>query len=153
MDSDPHRIKNYIASPQIAGYRAIHVPAEIVYDRVANAANKSAMVVPERILCEIQIRTKLQDAWADVTHEFFYKAKNFGVVNKTYESFLADLSERLSVEDKSFIKFREAYKDLADEKQKRGRREGFRAPLMPKKALRPTTAKRTKRPSRRKPGL
>ncbi len=42
----------------------------------------------------------------DITHEFFYKAKDEGVAHPEYESLLADISERLCIEDKTFIKFR-----------------------------------------------
>lgn len=118
-------LKDYMKIPQPAGYRAVHLFAEITYDRVVRSGSKTS-VLPEGILCEIQLRTKLQDAWADITHEFFYKSKDAGIENKQYESFLADISERLSVEDRTFIKFRDAYQEMDDEKQKEGKREGFR---------------------------
>jgi len=119
-------IKDYIREPQFAGYRAIHVFADVPYDSVQRKPGESAKVVPKEILCEIQIRTKLQDAWADITHEFFYKAKDMGVKNTDFESFLADLSERLAMEDKTFMKFRNVYQKLADEKETQKTREGFR---------------------------
>lgn len=125
VNDDLHPVKNYIANPQPAGYRAIHIFTSITYDRIANAGKKT-VIVPEEMLCEVQIRTRLQDAWADITHEFFYKAKDEGVAHPEYESLLADISERLCIEDKTFIKFRDAYQRLADEKEKAGRREGFR---------------------------
>jgi putative GTP pyrophosphokinase len=125
VDNERTPLKDYIKEPQFAGYRAIHVFAEVPYDSVQKSDNK-VIVVPENILCEIQIRTKLQDAWADITHEFFYKAKNLGVNNPDYEAFLADISERLAIEDKTFIKFRDVYQRMADEKQAQGQREGFK---------------------------
>ena len=124
-DAPTMPMKDYIKTPQSAGYRAIHVFGEVTYDRVVRT--KSGVVVaPEDILCEIQVRTKLQDAWADITHEFFYKAKHFGIQQKDYETFLADLSERLSTEDRTFMKFRDVYQKIADAKQRKGKREGFR---------------------------
>jgi len=117
--------KDYIENPQYAGYRAIHMFAEVTYDSVQKSDDK-VTVVPEDIVCEIQLRTKLQDAWADITHEFFYKAKESGVSDKGYEAFLADISERLAVEDKTFMKFRDVYQKMADKKQTEGRREGFK---------------------------
>ena len=78
------------------------------------------------MICEIQIRTKLQDAWGDITHEFHYKAKNLGVDDKNLEDFLSDISDRLLQEDRTLIKFRNVYQTLADNKQKSGKREGFK---------------------------
>ena len=83
-------------------------------------------VVPEKMICEIQIRTKLQDAWGDITHEFHYKAKHYGVDDSNLENFLSDISDRLLQEDKTLLKFRDVYQRLADEKQKTGQREGFK---------------------------
>ena len=119
------QVKDYIQAPQFAGYRALHVFREITYDRVRREPAGVA-VRPEGIICEVQIRTRLQDAWADITHEFFYKAKDHGVEQRDYESFLADISERLATEDKTFMKFRNVYQQLADSKTKKGKREGFR---------------------------
>jgi putative GTP pyrophosphokinase len=119
-------IRDYVKEPQFAGYRAIHVFADVTYDSVLRDETKAAIVTPAKILCEVQIRTKLQDAWADITHEFFYKARNFGITNREYETLLADLAERLTVEDKSFMKFRNIYQQMADAKQAADSREGFR---------------------------
>ena len=60
-------------------------------------------------LCEIQIRTKLQDSWADTTHEFFYKAKNDGVRDEHYEQLLAGWAKRLASDDDSLISLRDLY--------------------------------------------
>jgi putative GTP pyrophosphokinase len=77
------------------------------------------------MICEIQIRTKLQDAWGDVTHEFHYKAKNSGVDNKVYEKNISEIASRLADEDQLLINLRNAYQSLADEKSKNKTREGF----------------------------
>jgi hypothetical protein len=42
------------------------------------------------------------------------------------ESFLADIANRLATEDRTFIKFRDAYQALAESKEKAGTREGFK---------------------------
>jgi putative GTP pyrophosphokinase len=90
-------IKDYIANPQPAGYRAIHVFAKVPYDSVQRAGD-TVVVVPQNRLCEIQVRSKLQDAWGDITHEFFYKAKNVGVKDSRLEQFLADIAGRLALD-------------------------------------------------------
>ena len=120
-----HPVKDYIKNPLPAGYRAIHVFADVEYDGVQKIKDV-VVVVSEKILCEIQVRTKLQDAWVDITHEFFYKAKNLGVKDAALESFLADVSERLATEDKTLIKFRNTYQNLTDKKLREGSREGFK---------------------------
>ena len=120
-----HPVKDFVAAPQPAGYRGIHVFADVTYDSVQRVGSEVTLK-PKKLLCEIQIRSKLQDAWGDITHEFFYKAKAQGVKNDDLESFLADVSHRLAQEDKTLLKFRDTYQRLTDEKTKQGRREGFR---------------------------
>jgi putative GTP pyrophosphokinase len=118
-------VRDYIAQPQPAGYRAIHCFAELTYDSVERVDGRVS-VSAQRRPCEIQVRSKLGDAWGDVTHEFFYKAKNLGIEEKQYEEFLADIAARLHQEDKTFMKFRDAYQKLADKKVRDGKREGFK---------------------------
>jgi putative GTP pyrophosphokinase len=120
-----HQIEDYIAEPKASGYRSIHLFADVKYDGVRQE-NGKANVTSDQLKCEIQIRTKLQDAWGDVTHEFHYKAKNHGVENREYEGFLCDLADRLANEDRTLIKFRNAYQRMADEKLVTNKREGFR---------------------------
>lgn len=83
------------------GYRAIHIDVELPF-----AHNQT-------IKAEVQIRTKLQDAWGDLTHEFHYKAKNSGIDNPKYEQMLATLSNRLHNEDLQLEQFRDFYEDMA----------------------------------------
>jgi len=121
-----HPTKDFIKEPQQSGYRAIHVFAEVPYDSVQRE-HGTAIVKPARILCEIQVRTKLQDAWGDITHEFHYKAKAHGVEDKNLEAFLSDVSDRLYQEDRTLMKFRDTYQRLTDTKTQEGTREGFQA--------------------------
>lgn len=120
-----HDIEDYIATPKASGYRSIHLFANVGYDSVRQEEGK-ASVIRDEMKCEVQIRTKLQDAWGDVTHEFHYKAKDFGVENTDYEGFLCDVADRLATEDKTLIKFRNAYQRIADQKLAANKREGFR---------------------------
>jgi putative GTP pyrophosphokinase len=100
--------------------------ANVGYDSVRRENDGSVVISSEEMICEIQIRTKLQDAWGDVTHEFHYKAKNAGVDDQVYEKILFEISNRLANEDKSILALRNAYINLADKKLKNKTREGFR---------------------------
>lgn len=53
--------KNYVDPPKPSGYRACHVTLEIPSDHGAP------------IFAEIQVKTRLQDAWGELTHEDMYK--------------------------------------------------------------------------------
>jgi putative GTP pyrophosphokinase len=117
-------VEDYIKNPKPSGYRSIHLLANISYDSVQRS-NGDVVLVNADMVCEIQIRTKLQDAWGDVTHEFHYKAKNSGVGNKTYEKIVSEISSRLANEDQLLLNLRDAYRSLADEKFQRKTREGF----------------------------
>jgi putative GTP pyrophosphokinase len=118
--------EDYIHNPKASGYRGLHLLTNVSYDSVQRDDKNEITIIPEKMICEVQIRTKLQDAWGDITHEFHYKAKNLGVDDKTLENFLSDISDRLLQEDKTLIKFRNVYQTLADEKQKKKKREGFK---------------------------
>lgn len=118
--------EDYIKAPKSSGYRSIHLTADVSYDAVRRSADGDVIVADDKMRCEIQIRTKLQDAWADLTHEFHYKAANIGVVNRTYERMMSEVSERLASEDRSLLLLRDAYQELAEEKLVSEAREGFR---------------------------
>jgi len=57
--------EDFLATPKPSGYRAFHIN---IYVDVGEPFS------PQRIPCEIQIRTLLQDSWAELTHEDIYKA-------------------------------------------------------------------------------
>ncbi|TRW17782.1 GTP pyrophosphokinase [Glacieibacterium frigidum] len=118
--------EDYISKPKGSGYRSLHLTADVSYDAVRRDRYNNVIVVDDKIKCEIQIRTKLQDAWADLTHEFHYKAANAGIVNLTYERLMSEISERLASEDRSLRLLRDAYQELAEEKLASDAREGFR---------------------------
>ena len=118
-------VKDYMANPKKSGYRSIHLLADVRYDGIKRH-NEGVDISDEALVCEIQIRSKLQDAWGDVTHEFHYRAKSAGVNNELYENLLSQIATRLASEDGSLLTLRDAYQKLADEKMKNGIREGFR---------------------------
>jgi putative GTP pyrophosphokinase len=65
---------------------------------------KRRTVVEDRMICEIQIRTKLQDAWAEFTHEVHCKVP--AEFQADYETAIADIASRLAVEDRSALAVR-----------------------------------------------
>jgi putative GTP pyrophosphokinase len=121
-----HRdIEDYIQSPKPSGYRSVHLFADVRYDAVRRETT-GVVVADDMMTCEVQIRTKLQDAWGDLTHEFHYKAMSAGVENRMYERMLEEVSQRLASEDRSLTVLRDAYQALAEEKLAKKEREGFR---------------------------
>ena len=108
-------IDDYIHTPKTSGYRAVHLLARVGYDCVQRQSNP-VIISSEEMVCEIQIRTKLQDAWGDITHEFHYKAKCAGIENRVDEQLLAEISNRLADEDESLLMLRDVYQRFADEK-------------------------------------
>ena len=118
-------VKDYMANPKESGYRSIHLLADIRYDGIRRD-NERVNISDEAMVCEIQIRSKLQDAWGDVTHEFHYRAKSAGVDSELYENLLSEVAGRLASEDKSLLTLRDAYQKLADEKMRNRTREGIR---------------------------
>lgn len=59
-------IEDYIAAPQPSGYRAIHINYYLEM--------MGGLFDIQRIPCEVQIRTLLQDGWAELTHADIYKS-------------------------------------------------------------------------------
>ncbi|GAA4902482.1 GTP pyrophosphokinase [Ferrimonas pelagia] len=104
-------IEDYIDQPKASGYRAIHLLAHVGYDKVHGEPPHTEICAAE-MLCEIQIRSKMQDAWGDITHEFHYKAKDQGVDSMAYEQVLAQIAARLAQEDRTLMQLRDAYQRL-----------------------------------------
>lgn len=68
--------------------------------------------------CEIQVRTILQDAWAEVEHELIYKAKFFPF-DQPLKRKLAALNANLTLSDIIFQEIREYQRQLSRELDKR----------------------------------
>ncbi len=126
FEIDEKSIEDYINNPKPSGYRGLHILTMITYDFVQRDNNDNILLTHQKMICEIQIRTKLQSAWGDITHEFHHKAKNSGVVDTNYEEYLSAISNRLLREDKALMKFRNVYQKSADEKLMQNKREGFK---------------------------
>jgi len=69
-------------------------------------------------ICEIQVRTILQDAWAEVEHELIYKAE-FNPFDKPMRRKLAALNANLTLSDIIFQELREYQHKLTNELDKR----------------------------------
>ena len=110
----PGSLEDYIRDPKSTGYRAIHLLADVSYDRV-KTYRKRRMVVEDRMICEIQIRTKLQDAWAEFTHEVHRKVP--AEFQADYETAIADIASRLAAEDKSALAVRDILQRQAEKKE------------------------------------
>jgi len=108
--------ENYIDNPKPTGYRALHALANINYDYVKPGSNGKFKLETEKIICEIQIRTRLQDAWGDITHDIYYRTKNLGLHDKKHERFLAAISKRLLKEDTAFLKLKKIYSKFIEQK-------------------------------------
>lgn len=68
-------------------------------------------------VCEIQLRTILQDAWAEVEHELIYKA-NFSLLNESIKRKLASLNASLTLSDIIFQEIRDYQKEIESRRQK-----------------------------------
>jgi putative GTP pyrophosphokinase len=110
----PLSLEDYIRDPKRTGYRAIHLLADVSYDRV-ETYRKQRTVVEDRMVCEIQIRTKLQDTWAEFTHEVHSKVP--AEFQADYETAIADSASRLAAEDSSALVMRDILQRLTEKKE------------------------------------
>jgi putative GTP pyrophosphokinase len=110
----PRSLEDYIKDPKRTGYRAIHLLADVSYDRV-KTYKKRRTLVEDRMICEIQIRTKLQDAWAELTHDVHCKVP--AEFQADYETAIADIAGRLTVEDTSALAVRDILQRQAEKKE------------------------------------
>ncbi len=67
--------------------------------------------------CELQLRTILQDAWAEVEHELIYKA-NFTMLNEPIKRKLASLNATLTLSDIIFQEIRDYQKAIKTLREK-----------------------------------
>jgi len=94
------------------GYESIHFLIQIPQDLL------SMYCISEELVCEIQIRTILQDAWAEVEHELVYKAE-FTPFDEPLRRKLAALNANLTLSDIIFQEIRDYQRKLHGELQKR----------------------------------
>jgi putative GTP pyrophosphokinase len=102
------------------GYESIHVLVSIPKEIIDSAKLKFNDIYLEvdELVCEIQIRTILQDAWAEVEHELIYKTE-FNPFDKPLRRKLASLNASLTLADITFQEIRDYQKKLQKELEER----------------------------------
>jgi len=97
--------KGSIHSFREFGYDSLHLLIDCSQERIPdNLPN-----VPQ--VCEIQLRTILQEAWAEVEHELIYKA-DFSLLNDSIKRKLASLNATLTLSDIIFQEIRDFQKEV-----------------------------------------
>ena len=97
------------------GYESVHVLVSIPKDCMPK---KCDLPLPETLVCEIQIRTILQDAWAEVEHELIYKSE-FTPFDMPLRRKLASMNASLTLADIIFQEIRDYQKKLQGEVEAR----------------------------------
>ena len=87
------------------GYESVHILVEIPKE-LLDAAACTGFNLPQDCVCEIQIRTILQDAWAEVEHELVYKSE-FSPFDLPLKRKLASINASLSLADIIFQEIRD----------------------------------------------
>lgn len=98
------------------GYESTHCLLRVPQDLCESFHVGSSME------CEVQLRTILQDAWAEVEHELVYKS-DFSPFDESIRRKLAALNANLSLSDITFQEIREYQRKLSAELKRR--RAGF----------------------------
>ncbi|SRR6266568_1948850 len=112
-------IEDYIKAPKPSGYRSIHLHSYFGYDQVQKVSNKR-QIVNGKIVTEIQIRTKLQDAWGEFTHEIHYKYQD--KIDPGHNKLISLIAGRLNIEDEEAV----ALKNILQELHAADTHEGFK---------------------------
>lgn len=96
------------------GYESLHILIKIP-EKIADMGGKDERIqLPEGLVCELQIRTILQDAWAEVEHELVYKSE-FSPFDKPLRRKLASVNASLSLADIIFQEIRDYQNKLNQE--------------------------------------
>ena len=94
------------------GYESVHFLIEIPEEF------RVGLVLPKNLIFEIQLRTILQDAWAEVEHELIYKSE-FSPFDQPLKRKLASINASLSLADIIFQEIRDYQNKLNTELDKR----------------------------------
>lgn len=98
------------------GYESVHVLVKIP-DLIKNKVQrkyKDLEPLNQSLVCEIQVRTILQDAWAEVEHELIYKTE-FNPFDTPLRRKLASINASLTLADITFQEIRDYQNKLQKE--------------------------------------
>ena len=102
------------------GYESVHFLIRVPHELIESPLLPDDVQQP--LVCEVQVRTILQEAWAEVEHELVYKS-DFSPLDEPLKRKLAALNANLSLSDIMFQEIRDYQKEFhAAIKQ---RRKGF----------------------------
>jgi putative GTP pyrophosphokinase len=110
--------EDFIATPKPSGYRSIHLLANFTYDSVTGD-NGQHQLTPRSMVCEIQIRTRLQDAFGQLTHDFPYKFPNLETGTQ-YQEMVAEMAESLAEQDRAASQIREIVCEIYQHEKRKG---------------------------------
>jgi ppGpp synthetase/RelA/SpoT-type nucleotidyltranferase len=94
------------------GYDSVHLSVRL------EATQTGRSMPGVRKVCEIQLRTILQDAWAEVEHELVYKS-DISLPNQSIRRKLASLNATLTLSDLIFQEIRDYQKEIRQHGRKR----------------------------------
>ena len=94
------------------GYESVHLIVRLPPDSLPSILPNTQRV------CEIQLRTILQDAWAEVEHELVYRA-GLTLPHDSIKRKLASLSAMLGLSDAIFQEIRDGQKQLREHAESR----------------------------------
>lgn len=94
------------------GYDSVHLSIRL------NTQQAERLLPGVRKTCEIQLRTILQEAWAEVEHELVYKS-DIALPNQSVRRKLASLNATLTLSDLIFQEIRDYQKEIRQHGRKR----------------------------------
>jgi ppGpp synthetase/RelA/SpoT-type nucleotidyltranferase len=94
------------------GYDSVHLTLRM------EATQTGRSMPGVRKVCEVQLRTILQDAWAEVEHELVYKS-DISLPNQSIRRKLASLNATLTLSDLIFQEIRDYQKEIRQHGRKR----------------------------------
>jgi putative GTP pyrophosphokinase len=94
------------------GYESVHFQI-----RIDPVARQRELPYTANV-CEVQLRTILQDAWAEVEHELIYKS-DISLPNESIRRKLASLNATLTLSDLIFQEIRDYQKEIREQNRQR----------------------------------
>jgi putative GTP pyrophosphokinase len=122
---------DFIAKPKPSGYRSIHLMADFTYESVTGGDGCHELT-PRTMVCEIQIRSRLQDAFGQLTHDFPYKNSS-SETGMRYQEMVAQMAEALAKQDRAASQIRELVRKVYQHEK----REGFTTDDKPEPGMSP----------------